>query len=153
MKRPYLRIFCHDKFKVTWIINATSHCKFPARLCIDGRKGVDLTNLQDYISALASIIEECPQTPTLIHKSYLVHKRSRCCIASLLLLVLSLHWHPTALFPLCRSRFLSYNFWLPWSHTYTVEPLLTVTGNIPETPELETPRYYRQNFGSQWCPL
>ena len=74
MKRPYLRIFCHDKFKVTWIINATSHCKFPARLCIDGRKGVDLTNLQDYISALASIIEECPQTPILIHKGYLVHK-------------------------------------------------------------------------------
>ena len=27
------------------------------------------------------------------------------------------------------------------------------TGNILETPELGTPLYNRQNFGSQWCPL
>ena len=27
------------------------------------------------------------------------------------------------------------------------------TGNIPEAPELGTPRFYGQNFGSQWCPL
>ena len=29
----------------------------------------------------------------------------------------------------------------------------TPTGNIPETPELGTPLYNGQNFGSQWCPL
>ena len=29
----------------------------------------------------------------------------------------------------------------------------TPTGNIPEAPELGTPRYNGQNVGSQWCPL
>ena len=29
----------------------------------------------------------------------------------------------------------------------------TPTENIPEAPELGTPRYKGQNFGSQWCPL
>ena len=29
----------------------------------------------------------------------------------------------------------------------------TPTGNIPETPELGTPRYNGENFGSQWCLL
>ena len=29
----------------------------------------------------------------------------------------------------------------------------TPTGNIPEAPELGTPRYKGQNVGSQWCPL
>ena len=29
----------------------------------------------------------------------------------------------------------------------------TPTGNIPEAPELGTPRYSGQNFGPQRCPL
>ena len=29
----------------------------------------------------------------------------------------------------------------------------TPTGNIPEVPELGTPRYSGQNVGPQWCPL
>ena len=29
----------------------------------------------------------------------------------------------------------------------------TPTGNIPEAPELWTPRYSGQNVGPQWCPL
>ena len=29
----------------------------------------------------------------------------------------------------------------------------TPTENIPEAPELGTPRYHRQNVGSQWCQL